>query len=374
MKKLDLILVWLLLVFLLRTVATASEITAFNEMDIYTHGSVENVIEAILSEILFEGSEYPSTGEWMTPLTLAARFNPNPGVIDVLVDAGFDVNETTASGWSPLLIALVYNKTVEVADTLLSYGALLSDVNQVNMILSNGYTPLAAACEIGNTSGARKLLHLGANVNGKTTSNATALMLAAWRDDPSLIELLVEAGAEINSVDSDGQTILHYAVRGSKVTNVRSVLSLGVNVNARDNRGDTPLMLSYKTDITKVLIDAGADRNWHLVAKREAESILSEIVYWGSFKDEYSNEYYTSLAKRTFHPVSLENFAFNSGDAANTLKYLGDRMHSWEIKTSVLSRDRTEAIVTFIYHPNAVESSMVLWRHEDQWMLGILAY
>jgi len=71
-------------------------------------------------------------------LITAAQYN-NPEVIKVLIDAGADVNQTEEYSNTALMYAASYNKNVEVTKLLLNVGA---DINIEN---SMGYTALRYA-------------------------------------------------------------------------------------------------------------------------------------------------------------------------------------------------------------------------------------
>ena len=59
----------------------------------------------------------------LTPLHVAALFNPNPDVINALVDAGADLEAVTENPMTPLLLACSDNQNLEVAERLAELGA-----------------------------------------------------------------------------------------------------------------------------------------------------------------------------------------------------------------------------------------------------------
>ena len=52
----------------------------------------------------------------------------------------------------------------------------------------------------------RMLIEAGADLNAKDDSGETALMYAAYYDDPEAVEVLLKAGAETDIKDEDGKT------------------------------------------------------------------------------------------------------------------------------------------------------------------------
>jgi hypothetical protein len=59
----------------------------------------------------------------LTPLHVADLMNPNPDVIDVLVEAGADLEAVTENPMTPLLLACSDNQNLEVAERLAGLGA-----------------------------------------------------------------------------------------------------------------------------------------------------------------------------------------------------------------------------------------------------------
>lgn len=69
-------------------------------------------------------------------LHIAASLNPNPDVIDVLINAGLPLEERLLNGDTPLLLASEENTNIEVVERLVEFGA---DVSVFN---ADGITPL----------------------------------------------------------------------------------------------------------------------------------------------------------------------------------------------------------------------------------------
>jgi len=64
--------------------------------------------------------EYVSEGN---ALHLAARYNPKPEILEVLLKAGFSLEETDNQGNTPLLLATKYNQNIQVVQKLVELGA-----------------------------------------------------------------------------------------------------------------------------------------------------------------------------------------------------------------------------------------------------------
>jgi len=108
----------------------------------------------------------------------------------ILIKAGIDLYELDTrkqiggkSGRRPLNWAAIENNT-DMIQLLLNAG---TDVNKTNL---SGFTPLHHAVESKSFEAAQLLLKHGANLNLKTKDNYTALEIAAIRNDEKMIALL----------------------------------------------------------------------------------------------------------------------------------------------------------------------------------------
>jgi ankyrin repeat protein len=132
----------------------------------------------------------------------------------VLMDAGFDLNETDRRGNSATLIS-----TRECCKLLLGGGA-------------SPHVPNA----IGNSQ-----LH----------------MFAIWArgGETGTIEharLHIEAGANVHAVDDKGRTPLHRAVHSACVPLVRMLLAAGASTHALDSRGRSPTYFTFDPDASSL--------------------------------------------------------------------------------------------------------------------------
>ena len=204
-----------------------------------------------------------ATGE--TPLHHAARYNPNPAVVEALAAAGADVGATGgALLGTPLHHAAQDNANPAVVAALLEAGA---DVNARNRAVSgswliqshmNGVTPLhRAAGGNANPAVAAALLRAGAEVDARDMQGATPLHFAAGRSwSPDVVRVLAAAGADVDAKvgvamtdaelgedysPDDGSTALHVAVgRNAVPAVVAALVDAGAALDATDEEGRTP--------------------------------------------------------------------------------------------------------------------------------------
>ncbi|CAF0844927.1 unnamed protein product, partial [Didymodactylos carnosus] len=139
---------------------------------------------------------------------------------------------------------------------------LLLDTKVCDVCLQNnaGYTAvmMAAVIKIDNEeqrSVVRRLFKESGNVNVKTSSNQTALMLAVKHDKPELVELLLENSAAVNLQDSDGSTALMCAVEYELFDIVKLLLTRPeCDVNIADNDGATAISIATSKNRKDILV------------------------------------------------------------------------------------------------------------------------
>jgi ankyrin repeat protein len=101
---------------------------------------------------------------------------------------------------------------------------------------------------------ARVLIMAGADANLATPFGFTPLMEAS---DIDVVRVLLEAGANVNARASDGRTAL--AQEQSTPEKARLLIAAGADVNAVESRGYTAIALTRSLELTRILLDAGAD-------------------------------------------------------------------------------------------------------------------
>jgi hypothetical protein len=161
--------------------------------------------------------KHPKLVQQGNPVVAAARHGSGK-VVQILLEAGADMNESTSFGETPLMVASdcpdevlkVINRTANdfefVVNELIKAGA---DLNRQN---KSGSNALMLAIMNRNNTIAENLIDAGAEVNAIDNCGNTALILAAKEGQIRIVEKLLHAGADAKIVDVNGKTASDYAV------------------------------------------------------------------------------------------------------------------------------------------------------------------
>jgi ankyrin repeat protein len=215
-----------------------------------------------------------------TPLQWAV-YDQDVQKVRELIRAGTDVNASNNYGSNAMqLAAEVGNR--DILKLLLDAGA---DVDSPN---PEGQTALMLVARTGDVEAARMLIRKGATIDARESwGNQTALMWAAARSHPAMMDLLLREGADVNAVsairdynshvtaegrakrlDSGGLTPLLYAARENCKSCIEVLLKHNVDLDQTDPDGVSPLLLAIintNWDIARKLIEAGADvQQWDM--------------------------------------------------------------------------------------------------------------
>lgn len=161
------------------------------------------------------------SGDWVSPLG-AAIAKGHHEVVDLLLDAGVDVNAAVAEDRPPLFFAALAGQPVIAAD-LIQRGAEITYADPV------GGTSLSVALARGDRATAEVLLEAGIPVEISNGGGARALHIAAMVGDVEMTERLLERGASPHCPNFQGGTPLRSAASMGHTSIVRHLLSLGVD-------------------------------------------------------------------------------------------------------------------------------------------------
>ena len=144
-----------------------------------------------IRDLLKEGADIHVQNDWgLTPVMLAAQYNPSVVVLKALLEAGADIHESEPKYRSNALhLAANRSTNVKVIEALLEAGA---DLNARNYL---GETALIIAV----------------NTNPKTR----------------IVSALLKAGADFNARDYQGHSVLEYAREAKRTYIVNQLRKLG---------------------------------------------------------------------------------------------------------------------------------------------------
>jgi uncharacterized protein len=213
-------------------------------------------------------------------LLIDAATNSNPEIIQLLVDAGCNVNTRQLGQDTPLTAAcrIAHVKNVKA---LIRAGANVNKVGMYNMaplvtvfLSARMNTALAGhgLAEKENnivskiTQIVQALTEAGADLNVYEVNGKTALMLAVEQSYFDIIKMLIVGGANINVLmQPDEQSIfvrgrnivcktaLHLAVEAENIEAIKMLLEAGVNVNLPDSEGKIPLHIAMEKNLTEIV-------------------------------------------------------------------------------------------------------------------------
>lgn len=176
--------------------------------------------------------------------------------VELFIQAGFDVNETTPYGSTPLICAAEIGNN-EIINLLLSHGAKVNATAMNNSALFTAIQGKHADC-------VKTLLNACADITYTHRHHRTALHMAAKADSAECIPMLVQANGNIDTRDKVLRTPLHYAAALGHVNSLNALLTCGANPNAHDQYHNTALHFAAENNFPlciTALCKAGASPN-----------------------------------------------------------------------------------------------------------------
>jgi ankyrin repeat protein len=160
---------------------------------------------------------------------------PNLNLVRDLIVLGANLDWQIAGdileeGWTPLYWAIKYGR-IEIVQMLIDAGA---DVNAKD---DSDSTPLYVAAEFGKTEIARMLIGAGVDVNMKNVIGSTPLHEAAHNGRVKIAHMLIDAGANVNVQDGDGETPLHLAANNGSVEIAKMLIDAGADETILNDEG-----------------------------------------------------------------------------------------------------------------------------------------
>jgi quinoprotein dehydrogenase-associated probable ABC transporter substrate-binding protein len=181
-----------------------------------------------------------------TPLTTAARQRQDK-MVELLIKLGANVNEANGNGMTPLVTAVLRDHVPTVK-------ALLANHADMETPGPEGYRPLAIAIAEDKYETAKALMEAGANVNVPAGPDGlTPLMVAVAQNAPAegtmfvpsstrpiqIAKLLIERGADVNAKSKSGTTPLMVAAAHNNPPMIGLLIESGADTKAKNNQGKT---------------------------------------------------------------------------------------------------------------------------------------
>lgn len=275
-----------------------------------------------------------------SPLIVACQ-RGDPSVVAALLDAGAEVNRTTASGISPLALC-AGNSNMAMVKRLLELGAKLDasdDTGQsplmwaaakgqvdtiklllargadVNQISQAGFTPLFFAIKSGNPQAPVAVLEGGGNADYIAPDSTSAVQLALYQKQFDVAAVLIKRGVDLKAFDRNGNQLLHAAVLNQQLKLVELLLAQGANPNALT--GPSKVVWRYEVNFTAKPFVVHPKSPLLLAAEIGATEMMRALVVAGSdtkFRAQDGNN--VLLAAAQSNPAALA-FALSLAPNAN---------------------------------------------------------
>lgn len=219
-----------------------------------------------LGEPFEDGAIQATQPDGMTALHWAV-VHEHAVAVQLLLDAGADVDGRTNYGVTPLSIAC-RRGAAQVVHILLRGGA------DANLATRGKETPLMTAARVGHLSIVQALIAHDADIDAVERRGQTALMWAAAEGNLAVVSALLAAGADFQRTLNSGFSALTFAAREGQIEVVEELISAGCDPRAamkprktggrHPRKGMTPLSLAVESghfQLALRLVDLGADPN-----------------------------------------------------------------------------------------------------------------
>lgn len=339
-------------------------IEAILQQEVYDQKQITNLFKDLVSAMLYtDSSRYQKSMEAFikyganpnitvsyshTPLMIAVE-TENQALVDILIQAGADLDHETNNHDTALILAIQENR-IGIATELIQHGA------QVHR-----FSPqiLSAVYDTGNNELLHYLVQNGLDLGAKDQYNHKPLLIHAIENkdrqlidsiatqhtnrkihlenlgnydiletasyyDQQIFNQLFPLVADINQRYYGGQNILLYYINDLNAENIKFVLEQGIDINATDEWGDSGLLEAIKygnIEGAKALIQAGADlakKNnrgedaWYLAEEKGFEEIITLIRKRLGLKRYYFDQV---AANKQVNPeeIIFEKLIFHEG-------------------------------------------------------------
>lgn len=242
----------------------------------YASGKDDLVYLEILKNAGANINEKDNSG--VTPFMGACAFNPNPEIIDYFIENGANLKERDSSGNDALLWAMV-NPNLSVIKHLVDLGA---DIHTKNKNLNNILTIALknrAGLEIVNY-----ILSLGIDVNEKNEEGLPPIYYAASLNPyPEVLDLLIKKGASLKIEGlSENEILLVALANNTNEKVIEYLLNYGFDINLAKPNGITPILDAAQNPNFKIfnmLLEKGANI-------KQEDSINNNVLHVAAMRNE----------------------------------------------------------------------------------------
>lgn len=274
----------------------------YENFTLLSHAVMDDNIEMLKLLLKYKADVDTVVYDGDTALILAVD-NNNMEMVKLLLSYGADIDYQGFRGRTALFCALEYNRKENIEMVKL----LIKNKADVNIAYDgdneNEETPLMYAAMKGYKETVKILIENKADINKRNRNNANALIYAYMYGHDDIADILLQNGSDsldrsLKVCDLNQSTLLggniplmnaaHYstnevflqklidngadvydtalreAASYNNINAVKVLLKNNANVNAQNNYGKTALMLACyngNLEITKMLLEAGADKN-----------------------------------------------------------------------------------------------------------------
>ena len=218
------------------------------------------------------------------------------GIVNLLLGAGYAVDEGTYNGMSTPLNIAVQEGHLKIVKLLLRYRCDINEneKNDYQFCISATY-PISVAVSNGDISVVKALLKGKCNVNIVEEDGSSPVLIAARKCALEIMKLLHHNKAELNWYDDFNRGAVYYSARRGNVPMMRFLLEMKCDVNiVTSNCRHSPLFIAVENghlDIVEMLIAAGAnvDKEAQLTISDEENEIYIDksSVQFDSYDEFY---------------------------------------------------------------------------------------
>lgn len=170
----------------------------------------------------------------------------NERAVKLFLDAGIDLEQKNAMGWTPLMVAS-FMGSENFATMLVNAGA------DANVRDNRGYSPLHWAAYQGFIGVTELLVKKGAFVNVKSEKGLTPLLQAAARGHSETVQFLLAHKAAVNEPDDEGWTPLHKAVANGHLEVVKLLMAARADPRSQHESGMTAIDIARQKRNSEIL-------------------------------------------------------------------------------------------------------------------------